>query len=379
MQNGTSAGNFDVAVVGAGIIGCATARYLAKEGAKVAVIEREFPGSGSTFCCISGIRQQFSTAASIDLMRESLALFGGMSDEFGFGVDFHQGGYLLLAHQPELMQTFRKNVALQRSRGVEVFLLDPAEVSSLQPQLNTEGLIGAAFCPRDAQASPFLVIKGYQRLLRENRGEVFLYNPVDRIDRDRHFTLTLRDHTRIRSEKVLLSAGAWTGPLAAQLGVELPLAPERHEALITEKVPRFIEPMIVDYRRDGCYFQQLVTGQFIGCYTPHPPVPGIHHQASVEFLPSMARRMTRLIPRLSRLSVLRHWAGMYTMTPDGNPIVDQSKIEDLYIAAGMSGHGFMFGPAIGKYLSHFMLHGVWQKDFGEFAIDRQFTGAETLK
>lgn len=379
MQTQKTARNFDVIVVGAGIIGCATAFYLAREGVRVALVDRAYPGSGSTFCCISGIRQQFSTAASINLMKESLALFSGMEEEFGFPVEFYQGGYLLLAHNPSLLQIFKQNVSVQQSQGVPVSLLEKDEVAARYPEVNTEGLAGAAFCPRDAQASPFLVIKGYRERITQLGGEFFLYNPVITINRDPYFELELRDETRLSGEKLLLCAGAWTGELAAQMGLTLPLFPERHEALITEKVPRFLTPMIVDYRRDGCYFQQLVTGQVIGCYTPDPPVPGITHRCSGEFLPAMARRMTRLVPVLDRLTVLRHWAGMYTMTPDGNPIVDRSSVDNLYIAAGMSGHGFMFGPAVGKNLAGFMLTGQWQKDFREFSINRDFSDREKLK
>lgn len=67
------------------------------------------------------------------------------------------------------------------------------------------------------------------------------------------------------------------------------------------------------------------------------------------------------------------------MTPDGNPIVDESAIEGLYIASGMSGHGFMLGPAIGKYLARFMLTGQWGADFSEFSIKREFKSKENMK
>jgi sarcosine oxidase subunit beta len=189
----------------------------------------------------------------------------------------------------------------------------------------------------------------------------------------------LEDGTELEAEKVLLSAGPWTGELAKIVGLDLPLLPERHEATITERIPRFFQPMVVDYRKDGCYFHQLVSGQVIACYTPVPNVPGIREDASFEFLPRLAKRMTRLIPSLDKAAILRHWAGCYTMTPDGNPIVDQTEIENLYVASGMCGHGFMFGPAIGKYLAHFMLTGKWDIDFTEFSINRSFEGKETLK
>jgi len=370
---------YDVAVIGAGIIGMATSYYLSKAGMKTAVIDKEYMGSGSTGRCISGIRQQFSTPTSIGVMKKSVSLFSQMEDEFGFSVDFSKSGYLLMAHSEELLSTFKSNIKVQKKEGVNVSLLSPEEAQSIVPKLNTDGLLGAAYCPDDGQAYPFSVLRGYQKRIHENKGDFFLYNPVISLRKDQNFLLTLEDGTCLEAKKVLLSAGPWTRGLGEKAGLDLPLYPERHEAIITERIPKIIGPMLVDYRKDGCYFQQLVTGQVIGCYTPDPNVPGIRHDASLGFLIEMAQRMVRLVPELEKATILRHWAGCYTMTPDGNPIVDQTSIEDLYVASGMSGHGFMFGPGICKHLAHFMLHDQWDMDFSEFSISRSFKSKESLK
>ena len=359
----------------------ATAFYLSQfhKGVKLAVVERKYIGSGSTSRCIGGIRQQFSTPTAIRLMKENINLFSQMKDEFGFSVEFHQGGYLLLAHSQEMVDTFKTNIRIQQEEGVNVSLLTPEEAKKVVPDLDIQDLLAAAFCPDDAQAFPFAVMKGYKKRIIENKGEFYLYNAVTGIEKKKNFLLTLEDGAVLEAEKVVLSTGPWTRDLATKLGIDLPLFPERHEATITQRMPKFFEPMVVDYRKDGCYFHQLITGQVIGCYTPVPNVPGIREDASIEFLPQLARRMTRLVPKLGKTAILRHWAGCYTMSPDGNPIVDAAEIENLYISAGMSGHGFMFGPALGKHLARFMLTGSWDMDFSEFARNREFKGKETLK
>jgi len=371
----------DIGIVGGGIIGLATAYYLQQQGQSttIAIFDKKYMGSGSTGRCIGGIRQQFSTPASIQMMKENIDLFAQMEEEFGLGVEFHQGGYLLLAHNDELKQTFINNIKIQQQQGVDVSLLSPEEAQKVVPHLNIDGVRAAAYCPDDAQAFPFAVLRGYKKKILENGGDVYVYNPVEDIKKDGNFSITLRDGTVIETGKVLLSAGPWTGELSEKLGLELPLFPERHEALITERMPRFMEPMLVDYRQDGCYFQQMTGGQIIGCYTPHPNVPGIHEDTSFEFVPHMAWRMSRLVPSLQNAAILRHWSGSYTMTPDGNPIVDRTPVDNLYVASGMSGHGFMFGPAVGKHLAHYMLQDEWDTDFSEFAINRSFTSKEKLK
>lgn len=379
LENSKSVKTYHTAIIGGGIIGMATAYNLNKQNIKIAVIERTFLGSGSTGRCIGGIRQQFSTPTSIRLMKENVKLFSQMQEQFGFTVEFHQGGYLLLAHTPELVQIFKNNIKLQQKEGINVSLLTPEEAQKIVPGLNIDQLHAAAYCPDDAQAFPFPILKGYKDQIDRNNGDFYLDNPLVKFEKKSNFLLTLKDGTQLEAEKVLLAAGPWTRELAATAGLDLPLFPERHEAMITERIPKFFEPMVVDYRKDGCYFHQLISGQVIGCYTPVPNVPGIHEDTSFEFLPQLSRRMTRLIPSLEKAAILRHWSGSYTMTPDGNPIVDETEIKNLYVASGMSGHGFMFGPAIGRYLADFMLTGQWETDFSEFAIDREFKSKEALK
>jgi sarcosine oxidase subunit beta len=370
---------YDVIVVGGGVIGMATANYLSQANIKLAVIERKYLGSGSTGRCIGGIRQQFSTPASIRLMQESLQLFEQMEEEFPRGIEFHRGGYLFLAHEPGMVEVFEKNIAVQRKENVNVSLLSPEEVKDVVPCVNTDGLLAGAYCPDDAQAFPFPVLHGYWNRITQRGGDFYLANPVDSIEKNKHFTLILADGTVLESAKVVLCAGPWTGQMAKTMGLDLPLFPERHEAVITERIPAFFEPMIVDYRSDGCYFHQLISGQVIACYTPVPNVPGIHEDVTFEFMVEIGRRMSRLVPDLKKSAVLRNWSGSYTMTPDGNPIVDESEIEGLYIASGMSGHGFMFGPAIGKHLAQFITTGEWGADLSEFALNREFKGKESMK
>jgi sarcosine oxidase subunit beta len=160
----------------------------------------------------------------------------------------------------------------------------------------------------------------------------------------------------------------------------VPVTADRHESLVTEAVERLFDPMLVDYRPDGCYFvQNFGTGHFIGCYTPVPLVPGHRIDASDEFITEMPRRMVRLIPRLAGVKVLRQWAGSYEMSPDGNPLCGESEVRGFYVSSGMSGHGFMFAPALGRFVAELMLEGKSSIPLDEFALLRNFGKAEAMK
>ena len=169
------AGSCDAIVIGGGIVGLATAYHLSEHGLKVVVLEKDFPGAGSTARCIGGIRQQFSSAGAIRLMKESVVQFRQMEEKFGFSIDYFEGGYLFLAHSEKQLESYKSNLPLQQRLGLNVRSLTAAECLQLVPQLNPEGLMGGVFSPDDGQAYPFKVLEGYIRQIRKNGSEVRPY------------------------------------------------------------------------------------------------------------------------------------------------------------------------------------------------------------
>ncbi|MEW6685816.1 MAG: FAD-binding oxidoreductase [Candidatus Edwardsbacteria bacterium] len=374
--------NADVIIIGGGIIGCATSYYLAKSGLKVFLFEKEYLCSGSTGRCIGGVRQQFTTKSMVKLMIQSVSLFSQMEEEFGKSVEWYQGGYLFLAHSEEKKNDYLKAISLQKSVGLPVEFVTSQEVKKIIPGLNTDGLLGGAYCPTDGQANPFSVTYEYAKGIKRCGGKIFSYTEVKEIivKGNRVNGIKTSKGEKYSAGMVLNAAGPEVKEVGKMVGVEIPVEPERHEALITEGVEKLFEPMLVDYRPDGCYFLQVhPTGQFIGCYTPVPPVPGKRVDSSFEFLTDMPRRMVRLVPSLKNVKVIRQWAGSYEMTPDGNPILDRTEIEGFYVCGGMCGHGFMLGPALGKIMAEFITSQKTSPPISEFALSRKFAEAEVMK
>jgi sarcosine oxidase subunit beta len=371
----------DVIVIGGGIIGLASAYHLSRRGQKVLVLEIKYPGSGSTGRCIGGIRQQFSTAGAIRLMQESVRQFRLMKEEFGFSVEYVEGGYLFLAHDPQRLETFKAILPLQKSLGLAVEVLDTAGCRKIAPQLNPEGLLGGVFSPEDGQAYPFKVVEGYIREIKKLGSEVRFFTEVNEIILEKATVKGVRTRAgeTFPADVVLNAAGPWAQEVGRMVGLELPIAPEEHEAFITDRVPPLFTTMVVDYRTDGCYFYQRSNGQVIGCYSPVPNKPGIITESSLEFLVEMSKRTVRLVPELATARVIRHWGGCYSMTPDGSPFIDKTAIDGFYVANGMSGHGFMFAPAIGRYISEIILDDQYPFDWSEFSMGRAFSRQELMK
>ncbi len=372
---------FDVIIVGGGIIGTATGYYLAKSGKKVLLLEKNYLGAGSTGRCIGGIRAQFSTETTIRVAMDSVRLFEEMEKEFGFSVEWAPSGYLFMAFTEAQKESFLNVMKIQNSMGLNVRFLAPEEIKKKFPYINVDDCFGGTWCDSDGQADPFFVLKGYMLGIKNSGGKILTREEVVEIDqRMGKFSVKTKSGKIFWAEQVLNAAGPDAYDVGQMVGLDLPVAPERHEALITEGVEYVGIPMIVDYRPDGCYFQQRLTGQIIGCYTPIPKVPGKSVDSTFEFLTEMSRRMLRVIPSLEPVPVLRQWAGSYTMTPDGNPIVDETSVPNYFVSVGMSGHGFMLGPALGKNLAHYMVHGKWEYNMDEFSFYREFgKKAEAMK
>jgi sarcosine oxidase subunit beta len=372
----------DVVIIGGGIIGCATGYYLAKAGQKVILVEKEYLTAGSTGRCIGGIRQQFSTETAIKVAMGSVKLFNEMEEELGMSVEWYPGGYLLLSHSEEQKKGYLKTIELQKRLGLPVDFISPEEVLEIVPGLNSESLVGAAHCPTDGQANPFLVVNGYADGIKRFGGEILTYTEVTGIktNSDKVASVKTKTGDEIFAPCIVNAAGPWAKEVGKIVGLELPIEPERHEALVTEGPERMFEPMLVDYRLDGCYFlQKVISNHFIGCYTPENPVKGTSKGSSLEFIREMSSRMIRLVPKLEDLKILRQWGGSYCMTPDGNPILDKTEIDGLYVAGGMSGHGFMLGPMLGKLMAEFMTTGEASIPLDEFSLKREFAKKEALK
>ncbi|HDM90372.1 MAG TPA: FAD-binding oxidoreductase [candidate division WOR-3 bacterium] len=351
---------YEVVIVGGGIIGNAVAYYLAKEGQKdVLVIEKNYISSGSTGRCAGGIRQQWDSEANIRLAMGSVKIFEGLEDELGFPTEFYQGGYLLLAHTPEHMEWFKKRVELQRSLGLDVRLIDPKEAKDIVPYINTEGLLGATFCPTDGHANPFYVTFGYYKKAQELGVHYLIGKEVAGIEvrESRIRAVILSDGSRVEARNLVNAAGGHARDIARMAGIDIPVNPQRHEILVTEPIGHLFDPLIISFKQ-GIYFrQELNGGVLMGYGDPEEPW-SYNVRSTSRFLFNMTKKVTEVMPILDQVRVLRQWAGLYAMTPDAQPIIGGvEEVEGYYQAVGFSGHGFMVGPKTSELLAELILTG----------------------
>lgn len=379
---------YDFIVIGAGSVGVPIAYYLTTIGAKVLVIEKEKSvGQGSNKSAIGGIRATHSNPAKILVAKKSLDIFEKWNEKHN--IEWYRGGYSFVAYTREVDKTLRELVDLQRSMGLDIEYLEKEELLKKIPSLNSINLYGGTFSKGDGAASPLLSINSFYREAKK-KGAIFKLNTevIGFLISDRRINTVRTTRGDFAGDVVINAAGPYGSKIQNLAGEDLPVKPDVHEAGITEPVKHFLDPMIVDIREmpdsGNFYFYQHATGQIIFCLTPKTPRWGFDIWETSTFLPIATRRLITLLPKLANIRVRRTWAGIYPMTPDGNPLVGFSKeVRNLFIAGGMCGQGFMLGPGIGYYISKYFETNSKDEEleiiFSEFNPYREFATQEKLK
>lgn len=349
----------EVIVIGGGVNGVSIAYNLAKRGCtNVVVLEQGYLASGATGRCGAGVRQQWGTEMNLRLSMGAMRIFESMNEELAYrgDIELTQSGYLLVAYNERQWQQFLKNVELQRRFGLEVETCSPEEAKKVVPCLNTEGLIGATYCPTDGFCNPFHVTQAYAEAAQRLGVQIETYTRVEQIlIRAGKVAGVVTDRGKIEAPVVVDAAGGWSQDIARMAGIELPVYSERHQIMITEPVEPLFKPMVMSFQH-GFYTQQTPHGSIIiGMGEPNEP-KGLEMRSSWDFLHKMSNLITWALPPLKNARVVRQWAGVYNMTPDKTPILGpHPDVTGFYMALGYSGHGFMISPMVGILLAESIL------------------------
>ena len=349
----------DVVIIGGGIIGCSIAYNLAKKGVKnIAVIEKDYLASGATGRCGAGVRQQWGTEMNCKLAMESIKFYENANDELKYGgdIEFKQGGYLIVSSTDKEYEQFSKNVKLQKSLGIDVEQISPQEAKEIVPYLNADIITSATFCPKDGHLNPFLATDAYAKAARRLGANIYTYTKVIGIKTsDSKITGVITDKGEIATNIVVNAAGGFSKIIGDMVSIDLPVYSERHQILVTEPVEPIQKPMVMSFSLN-IYCQQTPHGSFIMGRGDDTEPRDLRRTSSWQFLDEMSKTVTKLLPPLGNLRVIRQWGGLYNITPDKQPILGSIKeLDGFYVAIGFSGHGFMLAPITGLLLAEQIL------------------------
>jgi sarcosine oxidase subunit beta len=372
----------NVVVVGGGIVGVASAYYLAERGADVTLFEKGSLGAGSTERSAGGIRAQFSTAVNVDLSLASMAVWERFEAEFGVDIAYRRPGYLFLARTDETAERFRETVRMQNDRGVPSEVLDPATARERCPGLREEAFVAATYSPTDGFADPGLALRGYSGAADAAGVTIRTKTPVTDVHRSAGRVVGVEaDGERVDADYVVNAAGAWSARIAEMAGVDLPVAPRRRQVLVVDpetEIPESV-PLTIDLET-GSYFRPerdgaaLVGGHFSG-EDPDADPDRYGESVDLDWAATAIERAADVATYFGPDSRIRRgWAGLYAVTPDHHPIVEET-LPGLLTATGFSGHGFQHAPATGQVVAELAFDGEPSLvDVSDLASDRFATG-----
>ena len=348
------------------MIGAATACFLARDhGVAVTVLERD-PSyrQASSALSASSIRQQFSTPINIALSLASIEFLRRVGDELAVdgeqpAIGLVEAGYLYLS-DAEGEGNLRAKHALQRAHGAEIDLLDTAALRARWPWLATAGLALGAFGTRGEGWFDGPALHAAFRRKARTCGARFVHADAQAFDASGGRVHAVRDAQgrTHAADAVLIAAGAWSAPLAALLGLALPVSAKKRDVFVLDSparlpgCPLIIDPSGVWLRPEGAGFIAGAPPRRMGNFIDpdDAPLDAIDHGLFDDVIwPTLAAR----IPAFVALRMRSAWAGYYEMNAfDHNGVVGAVPgWSNAFIACGFSGHGMQHAPALGQALA----------------------------
>jgi FAD-dependent oxidoreductase domain-containing protein 1 len=357
---------YDVILVGGGIMGCATAYYLRKKdpNIKVLIIEKdptyEFC---STVLSDANIRLQFNVKENIQISQYGLEVLATFSEDMAIDgvkpdIAFRQQGNLFLTDEAG-KSTALKGLANQQNLGCPVAWLSPTEIKTRFPLYAVDQLAGGTLGSLDGTMDANAVLIGYKNKATE-LGAEFITGEVAKVlqNEKRVQGVRLVSGAEISAQYVVNSAGAWAPKLAQTVGVNLPIDPIKRQVFVIETnvATEIVYPLTVF--PSGLYLIQEHANIFLtGKILPEDPIGFEFNWDRQIFMDHLWPELYEYIPAFDQLKIARGWAGLYAVnTFDGNAILGEwPQLPGFILANGFSGHGFQQGHAVGRYLAELIL------------------------
>jgi glycine/D-amino acid oxidase-like deaminating enzyme len=355
----------DIAVIGAGALGLSTALHCALTGRSVVVVDRGAAGSQASGRAAGLFKSVQADQARTLLARRSIERVARFEEWAGVPLAVQQSGSFLVARTAEHQAFLQAELSQSRQWGVDVREADPAELAERAPYYRPSGRELAVWCPEDVYIEePDSLIQAYLSACRLHGVQILESEPATAVltsgSRVSGLETTRR---RIAAATVVDAAGAWARQVGALARAWIPVAPVRHQLLITEPSDSIsaADPIIrvIDA---ATYLRPARGGLMVGVFEADPLAVDPRRQPpsfSTDDVPldlaplqKAIGQVTAEVPVAEGAPVAEHRGGLFTMTPDGRFVAGAvSDLPGLWVASGCNGSGFSSSLAIGELLA----------------------------
>lgn len=365
----------EVIIIGGGVIGCATAYYLAKEGTSVIVLEgSDHIGNGGSSRNGGGVRQSGRDPRELPLAMYGIRnLWPHLSEELETDCEYHQDGNLRLGKTEKHREILEGLADRARACGLDVRMIDGDEVRRINPHLSHEVTV-ASWCPTDGHANPLTTTLGFYKMARRLGARFITGEPVTELRTVKgKIRKVITPNNVYEGEQVLVAAGLHSREILGTVGIDVPMDGSLLEALVTEAEAPMFDQMLGTADADF-YGHQTKHGSFVfgGSSGLEPfykdngtPV------TSSRTAPCICRGIMKYFPELADARIVRTWAGWSDRSADGVPVLGAvDEIPGLYAACAFTGHGFGISPAVGDQLAKLIRTGSTDVDLSPLRYDR---------
>ena len=352
-----------VVVVGGGASGLSAAWWLARSGVAVTVLDKGIVGWEA-----SGRNGGGCSHYQSPLFKEEQRLWPQMDELLGYPTE-HSPERIVMAVTPRQLEQYHYIAQMNNRLGQRVDVLDPQQVREAVP-LAGDNCLGGIHYRFGGHANPHRTVQAYAWAIQDLGGKIVQHAPVTGFQSSGGKVTAVESTAgTFECDAVVIAAGPQTGRLLAQLGVAMPLAAARAEMIVTEPAPMM---KLGGVDGNGLYGRQTLRGNLAYGGGPHEWVEfgdlGPEVKPATPLARNLARRLAELFPKAAHLNVIRSWAGVIEMTPDGRPVIDRR--ENVSFCT-MSGVGFGLSPASGHALRDLVMEGACSfTDIAKLGLDR---------
>jgi glycine/D-amino acid oxidase-like deaminating enzyme len=373
-----------IVIIGGGVIGTSIAYHLARRNLRVTLLERGDLAAGSSGACDGLVfLQSKKPGIHLELALQSRRRFEALARRLPVPIEFKACGGLVLIETESEMAAMAQFVQAQRQIGLEVALLDAAQLRRLEPHLSHH-LLGATHSPMDGQVNPIALTLGFALGARALGARVITGTAVSAIETTNgRVSAVITNAGRIETEVVVNAAGAHAPDIGRLVGLAIPIEPRRGQIIVSEARPPMIRhcmisaqyiaakfnPEIARGNGEGISIEQTESGNFLLGSTRE--FVGFDRRTTTGGLRSIAGRTGAILPALARTNVIRAFAGLRPYTPDGLPILGPvAAVPGFIMAAGHEGDGIALSPITGDLIAQLIATGTSDIALDAFHLSR---------
>lgn len=365
----------DFIIIGGGVIGCAAAYELSKQGQRsVTVLEAREIGHGGSSRNGGGVRQSARDPRELPLAMYAVQnMWPSLSEELGADVEYCQSGNLRLGITPQHRSKLENLARTCAQQELEVSMLDRAEILVLCPHVG-QTVTCASWCPTDGHANPLRTTLAYYRKAREQGVRFIMDEPVLSLKKIHgQLRQVVTAQNTYEAERIILAAGYESRALANTVGIDIPMEREFSEVSVSEPCEPLFRQMIGTANGDF-YGHQTAHGSFVfggtnglEPYDSNYDTPVTHSITA----PGLTRAITQYFPMLESVKIIRTWSGWRDMCADQIAVISEvPEVPGLILGCAFTGHGFGISPCAGLLLSELALGKQTTLPVDAFRYDR---------